>query len=299
MTESHATRSIWLEPSAWPPEPTGVPGVAGPHLHGLEVDVVIVGAGITGLTAALELKRAGQRVAVLDAAGVGGGESLRTTAHLTEVLDIRFAELIRRFGVENARLVLEGQRLAIDYIETRVHNLSINCGFERLPGYLYAALDDETQRKTLEEEAAAATTLGFENVRAFGEPAPFPIGGALRFTRQAQMQPGPYLAAIVAQVAVGGGADNLVAGNVRVQSVEELDPNGAESPPTAASFSRGVSSWQLMSPATTASSFTPNSLPIARTWSPRRSKGHWARCTGIWRPRTTTFAQRKSAAASI
>src|SRR6187549_1552100 len=49
---------------------------------GIHVDVVIVGAGITGLTAAILLKERGKTVAVLEKERVAGGETGNTTAHI-------------------------------------------------------------------------------------------------------------------------------------------------------------------------------------------------------------------------
>lgn len=56
----------------------------------IHVDVAIVGAGITGITAGILLKQAGKRVAVLDAQRVGAGVTGCTTAHITEIIDTRF-----------------------------------------------------------------------------------------------------------------------------------------------------------------------------------------------------------------
>lgn len=51
----------------------------------LHVDVAIIGAGITGLTAGLMLAEQGKQVAIIDQQQVAGGETGYTTAHLTEV----------------------------------------------------------------------------------------------------------------------------------------------------------------------------------------------------------------------
>jgi glycine/D-amino acid oxidase-like deaminating enzyme len=69
----------------------------------MEVDVLVVGAGITGLTTAYLLKQAGLRVAVVDQKRIGSGETSRTTAHVTFVTDVRLHELVSRFGKKAAQ----------------------------------------------------------------------------------------------------------------------------------------------------------------------------------------------------
>jgi glycine/D-amino acid oxidase-like deaminating enzyme len=62
-----------------------------PRLEGTRtVDVAIVGAGITGVTAAYILRKEGKRVALLDQSNVLDGETALTTAHFTEDLDTPF-----------------------------------------------------------------------------------------------------------------------------------------------------------------------------------------------------------------
>ena len=51
----------------------------------IEVDVVVVGAGLTGITTAYLLKQAGARVALLERDRIAAGDTSRTTAHLTYV----------------------------------------------------------------------------------------------------------------------------------------------------------------------------------------------------------------------
>ncbi|HEY3055650.1 MAG TPA: FAD-dependent oxidoreductase [Thermoanaerobaculia bacterium] len=85
---------------------------------GVHVDVAIIGAGITGLTAAILLKNRGIHVAVLEKARIGSGETGHTTAHLT-----------RTFSKDAARLVGEASRASIDLIESLVKQYSIGCRF--------------------------------------------------------------------------------------------------------------------------------------------------------------------------
>src|SRR3954452_21333719 len=81
-------------------------------------DVCIIGAGIAGITTAYLLARVGKRVIVLEDGAVGGGETGRTTAHLSNALDDRYHVLERVHGAEGARLAAASHSAAIDLIET-------------------------------------------------------------------------------------------------------------------------------------------------------------------------------------
>jgi glycine/D-amino acid oxidase-like deaminating enzyme/nitrite reductase/ring-hydroxylating ferredoxin subunit len=189
-----------------------------PNVNGLEADVVIIGAGITGLTAGLTLKRAGRRVVLLDAQRGKNNESCRTTAHLTEVMDTHFATLLRRFGFEDTQLLIEGHRHAIGQIERWAREMAPNCGFQRLPGYLFAARGDRAQLQTLEAETAAISRLGYGDIAMDSIPGPFPVAGALRFDRQAQLRPSAYLAALESHIHGNG---SLVVRGIRARSIED------------------------------------------------------------------------------
>ena len=84
------TRSLWM---------SELPAAAPPLSEDSEADVVIIGAGLGGMTAAYLLAREGRRVLVLDAGPPGGGMTGRTTAHLVSALDDRWHHLISIRGV--------------------------------------------------------------------------------------------------------------------------------------------------------------------------------------------------------
>ena len=93
------------------------------------VDVVVIGGGITGLTAALLLKRAGKTVAVFEREHIGSGESGNTSAHLTYVNDVMLSEMATRYGRDAARRVWQGGAVAIDLIGTNASDRSIAFSF--------------------------------------------------------------------------------------------------------------------------------------------------------------------------
>src|SRR6186713_3383300 len=106
------------------------------------VDVIVVGAGITGVTAAYLLKKAGLKVALLERDRVGGVDTSYTTAHLTRVTDLRLNEIVTVFGEDAARAVWDAGGAAIDQIATLVRSEEIDCDFTWVPGYLHVPVGD-------------------------------------------------------------------------------------------------------------------------------------------------------------
>ena len=127
----------------------------------MTTDVVVVGAGITGITAAYLAKKAGFKVVLLERDRCLRGDTGCTSAHLTQVTDIRLPKLARRFGRDHARAVWEAGQASIDQIEKHTHDEDIDCHFQRVPGYLCAAADDKHPDE-LEKDARLARELGFD-----------------------------------------------------------------------------------------------------------------------------------------
>ena len=181
--------SVWWKTTA------SVPARA-PLAGDFYVDVAIVGAGITGLTAAVLLARAGRRVAVVEAERVAAGTSGGTSAHVTQVLDHRSKDLLSSFGEEGVRLVCESTRAGLERIATFVAEERIDCAFTRVPGYLYAESREDLAEIEEELEAARKAGLPVELVREL--PLPFPIAGAVRYADQARFDPVAYVAGLAA-----------------------------------------------------------------------------------------------------
>jgi glycine/D-amino acid oxidase-like deaminating enzyme/nitrite reductase/ring-hydroxylating ferredoxin subunit len=196
-TGSGKTVSVWMDTS----ELTR-PGRLSADVR---TDVCVVGAGISGLTTAYLLARAGRSVIVLDDGPIAGGETSRTTAHLTNAIDDRYAWIARVHGEKGARLAAASHTAAIDEIERIVLEEKIDCGFERLDGYLFNPPDGEEQ--DLAEERDAARKAGLEDVEIVPRaPIPsFDTGPALRFPRQAQFHPLFYLRRLAAAIEREGG----------------------------------------------------------------------------------------------
>jgi Rieske Fe-S protein len=156
-------------------------------------DVVVVGAGLAGLSVAYELARAGRSVVALDRGPIGGGMTARTTAHLASELDDYYHKLIELRGLDEARQVYQAQAAAVDRIEQVAREEGIDCDFKRLDGYLF--LGPGTDPAVLERELEAAPHVGLAGV-AWAERAPIPgrdTGRCLRFPDQGRFHPLKYL----------------------------------------------------------------------------------------------------------
>ncbi|HTU26356.1 MAG TPA: FAD-dependent oxidoreductase [Pirellulales bacterium] len=168
-------------------------------------DIVVIGGGITGLSAAFFLKQAGRKVAVLERDRIGDGDTGHTTAHLTAVTDLRLGQLVKAFGEDAARLVYSAGTTAIDAIETIVGEHRIACDFRRVPGFLHASLLDRSdEREQLAEEAELARRLGIN--AQFADKVPYVGKPGIRYPNQAKFQPLAYLAGLAHLVAGGGSA---------------------------------------------------------------------------------------------
>lgn len=172
--------------------------------NSIETDVCIIGGGISGLTTAYLLAKAGRRVIVIDDGAIGGGETSRTTAHLSNAIDDRIYRVEKWHGEEKAKLAVEAHTRAIGEIERIVETENIDCDFSRVDGYLIEAEDGEDD---LDKELEAAHRAGFAEVE-FVERAPirdFDTGKCLKFPRQGQFHVLKYLSGLARAVEQNGG----------------------------------------------------------------------------------------------
>src|SRR5690242_18427745 len=110
QSDSGKTQSLWMATATVPTFP--------PLDSEARANVCVIGAGIAGMTTAYLLARSGQTVILVDDGSIGGGETGRTTAHLTAALDDRYCEIEKVHGEEGARLAAESHLAAINRIES-------------------------------------------------------------------------------------------------------------------------------------------------------------------------------------
>ena len=180
--ENERSRSLWMQTERPKARALG---------SDLRVEIVVVGAGIAGLSTAYELILRGHEVAVVDRGAIAGGMTSRTSAHLSYQIDDRYAEVIRIHGEADARNYVESQKAAVDRVETICAEANIECGFKRVDLHLFAP--DARGHRELEREIEATTKIGFSGVDWSDAPIEGPTKGCLRFPDQARFHPLQYL----------------------------------------------------------------------------------------------------------
>lgn len=175
--------SVWLASAQLPQFPP-LPGDC-------DADVCVIGAGIAGLTTAYLLSREGKRVLLIDALGIGAGETGRTTAHFFPP-DEWYTGVEKHFGKKKSKLVAESFAASIDMVESIIRQEGIDCEFERLDGYLYALPGNGFKNMDHEYEAASRAGVAVERLdRVPG--LSFDTGPCVRYANQAQFHPLKYL----------------------------------------------------------------------------------------------------------
>ncbi|WP_341280137.1 FAD-dependent oxidoreductase [Paenibacillus sp. FSL H8-0537] len=171
--------------------------------HNHETDVAVIGGGISGITTAYVLAKAGFKVALIDAGRLLNGTTGHTTAKITAQHDLIYDELIQREGKEKALLYYQANTDALHFIQSTVEQLHIDCGFEEQDACIYTNTDSGLSQ--LEKELEAYNTLGIPSSYQKSIPLPIPALGALTMPHQAQFHPLRYLAALVKEFVDTGG----------------------------------------------------------------------------------------------
>lgn len=186
-------------------------------IEDISVDVAIVGAGITGITAGYLLAKEGLKVAILDAGRVLNGTTGHTTAKITAQHGLIYNELLQNLGEERAKLYYQGATEAMEFINQMVNEHSIDCDYSKQKTIIYAASEQYAYK--VEEEADSYRKLGIRG-EFTDEALPFNIKSlsTLVMNDQAQFHPLKYLNVLLRKFIDAGG---MVFENATATDVEE------------------------------------------------------------------------------
>jgi glycine/D-amino acid oxidase-like deaminating enzyme/nitrite reductase/ring-hydroxylating ferredoxin subunit len=188
------TISVWEKTSAPPSYPVLDKDIS--------TDVLIIGAGITGLTAGLELAKAGVKTTIIEALRAGDGTTGYSTGNLYVPVQSYYQNIRDKFDLPTARAIAQSRKQALDYIEAAVKEYDIDCHFARRPDYLFV---DEKNRQFLEKEAAILKECSIEVEFKSSMPFPSRARQIAFLPHQARLNPKTYIDGLAKAFVEAGG----------------------------------------------------------------------------------------------
>lgn len=179
-------------------------------------DALIVGAGITGVTAALLLQKAGRKCLLVDAHTIGFGTTGGTSAHINTFADTTYAEAESAFGEDGAKLFADAINEGRSLIEENIKKYNINCDFEAKTAYVFAQNEDEA--KQLDDLYEGAKKVGVYIRYADEVPVPVDHQKAVLLENQAQFHPIKYITALAQEFIKAGG---IISENTKIETVDK------------------------------------------------------------------------------
>lgn len=185
--------------------------------NNIEVDVAIIGGGITGITAASHLIKAGKKVAIIEADKIGGVTTAYSTGNLYIPVQPFYQNIYSKFDFEIAKAIAHSRKFAIDYIEKNVNEKNIRCNFSRRPWYGYTA---DHERISLDKEVELFNKMDIPIEYVNELPLKFKFTKAVLMPNQARFNPLQYVISMADDLAKQG---CLIFENTRVTNIDEKD----------------------------------------------------------------------------
>lgn len=185
-----------------------------PLTENIETDILIIGGGITGLTAAYELAKAKKKVILIEAHQIGSGTTSYSTGNLYVPVQNFYQSIEKKWGINVAKTIAHSRQFAIDYIEKTILDNNIKCQFSRRSWYAYA--QDNTALLTQEYHCLQKMNIAVEQVKHL--PLELKFDQAIMLPNQARFNPLAYTLALAEKVRQLGG---LIFENTCAIKIEE------------------------------------------------------------------------------
>ncbi len=170
----------------------------------IDVEIVIVGGGLAGISCAYLLQKEGYKITVLEADRICQGATAHTTAKITSQHGLIYSKIKTQLGKEMAKQYAEANETAISEIKKIIDEHQIDCDYISQPAFVYT--EQEKYIKQIEEETKTAQELGIKASYVEEIPFPIPIYAAVRFDNQAQFHPRKYVLSLA----------NIIQNNVHI-----------------------------------------------------------------------------------
>lgn len=161
----------------------------------IEVDVCIIGAGITGISTAYMLLNQGLRICLMDKGEICSGVTENTTAKITSEHGLIYKYLLDTFGEDYARKYLNSNEEAIKGIKEIIEKEHIDCEFEKTENYIYTCKDEYIN--VIRDEVNTINELGMKAEYIENIDLPFKIKAGIKVSNQAKFHPLKYLYKLV------------------------------------------------------------------------------------------------------
>src|SRR5699024_3673852 len=132
-----------------------------------------------------------------------GGTTGHTSAKVTAQHGFIYDSFLGNCGKDNAKLYYDANTEAIEFIETTIKELQIECDFSQEDAYLFA--DSEEGAEQIQKETQAYEKLGIDGEIVTSLPIELPITKALKMPNQAKFHPAKYLAKLAEEFIKLGG----------------------------------------------------------------------------------------------
>jgi glycine/D-amino acid oxidase-like deaminating enzyme/nitrite reductase/ring-hydroxylating ferredoxin subunit len=163
-------------------------------------EVAVVGGGITGLTAAVLLSRAGKAVTLLEARRIGDGTTGRSTAKVSLLQGTQLSRIAGRHPAETVRKYVEANAEGLAWLARFCDDHGV--ATQRRPAYTYAttASGERAARREVDVARAAGLAVEWRHQLAL----PFETRGGARLADQLQVDPFELLEALEGEARAHG-----------------------------------------------------------------------------------------------
>ena len=125
-----------------------------------DIDVLIIGGGITGISCAYYLKESGLNICLVDQNKIGSGVTSRTTGKITFLQETIYSDLLKKYSINTSFKYLKSQLFAMDEIKRIVNSENIQCNLNCVESYVFTNKKNEI--KNLKKEMNVLKHLGID-----------------------------------------------------------------------------------------------------------------------------------------